>query len=45
MRLFGGMSMEEIAASLGVSLRTAEGDWSFVRRWLAAAMSDDRGAP
>jgi RNA polymerase sigma factor (TIGR02999 family) len=41
MRLFGGMAMDEIAAGLGVSLRTAEGDWSFVRRWLAAAMAAD----
>jgi RNA polymerase sigma factor (TIGR02999 family) len=43
MRLFGGMAMEEIAANLGVSVRTIEGDWAFVRRWLAAAMAPDDG--
>lgn len=41
MRLFGGASMDEIAASLGVSLRTVAGDWAFVRRWLADAMTAD----
>lgn len=41
MRLFGGASMEEIAASVGVSLRTVEGDWAFVRRWLADVMTGD----
>lgn len=35
MRVFGGMSHEEIAEALGVSLRTSVEDWSIARRWLA----------
>ncbi len=34
LRMFGGLSMPEIAAQLGVSLRTAEGDWAVARAWL-----------
>lgn len=34
-RVFGGMTMEAIASSLGVSVRTVQEDWSFGRRWLA----------
>lgn len=39
MRIFAGMNLEEIAAVLGVSRRTVDGDWAFARRWLARAMS------
>lgn len=38
MKLFGGLTNQEIAAGLEVSLRTVEGDWAFARRWLAAAL-------
>ena len=34
MRFFGGLSMPEIADLLGVSVRTAEGDWYLSRAWL-----------
>lgn len=34
LRLFATMTLEEIAAALGVSKRTAEGDWYFARAWL-----------
>ncbi len=34
LRFFGGLTMEEIAAVLGVSKRTVEGDWTFARAWL-----------
>ena len=34
MKFFGGMTMPEIAGSLGVSTRTVEGDWKFARAWL-----------
>jgi RNA polymerase sigma factor (TIGR02999 family) len=39
MRVFGGMSHEEIAEALGVSLRTSVEDWSVARRWLAREFS------
>jgi RNA polymerase sigma factor (TIGR02999 family) len=34
LRFFGGLSMEETAQALGVSLRTAHSDWAFARAWL-----------
>src|SRR5262245_49109090 len=39
MRIFAGMTLDEIAAVLGVSRRTVDGDWAFARRWLAREMS------
>jgi RNA polymerase sigma factor (TIGR02999 family) len=41
LRFFGGLSMEETAAALGVSLRTAQNDWAFARAWLYRALRDD----
>ncbi len=34
LRFFGGLTMEEVAESLGVSKRTVESDWEFARAWL-----------
>jgi len=34
LKFFGGLSMEEIAEALGVSLRTVHNDWAFARAWL-----------
>ncbi|HET9196292.1 MAG TPA: ECF-type sigma factor [Vicinamibacterales bacterium] len=34
LRFFGGLSMEETAQALGVSLRTVHSDWAFARAWL-----------
>jgi RNA polymerase sigma factor (TIGR02999 family) len=34
LRFFGGLSMEETAETLGISLRTAHNDWAFARAWL-----------
>lgn len=50
LRVFWGASMEEAAELLGISLSSAERDWRFARRWLAArlvadAAEDDRQAP
>lgn len=33
-RLFGGMTVREIALVLGVSARTVDGDWATARAWL-----------
>jgi RNA polymerase sigma factor (TIGR02999 family) len=42
LRFFGGLSMEETAEALGVSLRTVHNDWAFARAWLYRALT---GAP
>lgn len=34
MRFFGGLSLEETAAALGVAPRTVARDWRFARAWL-----------
>ena len=34
LRFFGGLSAEETAEALGVSVRTVHGDWAFARAWL-----------
>jgi len=39
MRFFAGLSFEEIATILGVSLRTAKRDWTISRAWLHAELS------
>lgn len=37
-RYFAGLSEQETADALGLSLRTAQREWSEARRWLAAQM-------
>ena len=39
LRFFGGLSMEETARTLGVSLRTVHNDWAFARAWLYQALT------
>ena len=34
MKFFGGLSGEEMAEQLGVSLRTVNNDWRFAKAWL-----------
>jgi RNA polymerase sigma factor (TIGR02999 family) len=40
LRFFGGLSMDEAAEALGISLRTAQSDWAFARAWLYRALTD-----
>ncbi|MBA3645254.1 MAG: sigma-70 family RNA polymerase sigma factor [Gemmatimonadaceae bacterium] len=37
-RFFGGLSVEDTAAALGISERTAKRDWTFARAWLRREM-------
>jgi RNA polymerase sigma factor (TIGR02999 family) len=37
-RFFGGMSVEDTAAALGISERTVKRDWTFARAWLRREM-------
>jgi len=39
LRFFAGLTMPEIAEVLGVSERTAEGDWYMARAWLRKALA------
>lgn len=39
LRFFGGLSMEETAEVMGISLQTVRRDWDFSRAWLARTMS------
>ena len=40
---FAGLTMEEAAAALDVSKRTAEGRWTYARAWLRKVISEGRG--
>jgi RNA polymerase sigma-70 factor (ECF subfamily) len=40
LRFFGGLSIEEIAEALGISVRTVHADWAFARAWLYRTLSD-----
>jgi RNA polymerase sigma factor (TIGR02999 family) len=42
LRFFGGMTVPEIAETLGISLSTAERDWRYARAWLYAAMEGEQ---
>lgn len=44
LRFFGGLSVDETAATLGVSASTVDRDWVLARTWLHRAMSDEKRA-
>ena len=44
LRFFGGLSMEDVAQTLGISLRTAHNDWAFARAWLYRALTSGSGS-
>jgi RNA polymerase sigma-70 factor (ECF subfamily) len=39
LKFFGGLTMDEIAATVGVSRATVEREWTFARAWLYRAVS------
>ena len=41
LRYFGGMTVPEVAAALGVSVVTVERDWRLARAWLAGQLRDE----
>jgi len=41
LRFFGGLTMDEIAEVLAISLATVEREWSFARAWLYDALEGD----
>jgi RNA polymerase sigma-70 factor, ECF subfamily len=38
LRYFGGMTVAEVAAALGVSVTTVEQDWRLARAWLTGQL-------
>jgi len=40
MRFFGGVSMQGIADTLGISKRTAEREWTMIKAWMRRELSD-----
>ena len=40
LRYFAGLTIEEAAEVLGVSVPTAKRDWTYARTWLYRKMSD-----
>jgi RNA polymerase sigma factor (TIGR02999 family) len=43
LRVFGGMTIDEVAAHLGISPRTAKRSWAYARAWLGRALADRAG--
>jgi RNA polymerase sigma factor (TIGR02999 family) len=41
MRFFAGLTIDEVAAVLGVTTRTVERKWRFARAWLRQALSEE----
>ncbi len=41
-RFFGGMSVTEAAAELGIPKRTAEADWTHAKAWLRRALTEQK---
>ena len=39
MRVFGGMTVEEVAAAQGTSPRTVKRNWAYARAWLGRELA------
>ncbi len=44
LRFFAGLTIEEAAETLGISLATAKRDWTFAKAWLFRELSDSSGS-
>lgn len=40
LRVFGGLTMDDVAAAVGASKRTVEGDWAVARAWLRRELGE-----
>lgn len=45
LRFFGGMKQSEVAAALGLSLRTVEREWAYAQAWLYNRLQNDAIPP
>lgn len=41
LRFFGGMTVQEVAEQVGVSVSTVQGDWRMARAWLSQRLSNN----
>ena len=41
LRYFAGLSMKQASEMLGVSMRTAERNWTYAKTWLHAELNDN----
>ncbi len=41
MRFFGGLTVAEVAETLGVSKRTVEGEWTMIKAWLRRELGEE----
>jgi RNA polymerase sigma factor (TIGR02999 family) len=44
LHFFAGLSFDEVAVQLGISVRTAYRDWNFARAWLARRLGAGDGS-
>jgi RNA polymerase sigma factor (TIGR02999 family) len=45
LRYFAGLTAQETAAALGVSLGTVEREWRYIKAWLQTQLADSGGQP
>ena len=45
LRYFAGLTMPEAAAALGISLRSAERNWTYAKTWLHRELADTDASP
>jgi RNA polymerase sigma factor (TIGR02999 family) len=45
LRMFAGLTMDQVATVLGISKRSAEGDWTVARAWLRRELAGALGRP
>jgi RNA polymerase sigma factor (TIGR02999 family) len=43
LRFFAGLTRQEVAKALGVSIATADNDWAYAKGWLRVALSESTG--
>jgi RNA polymerase sigma factor (TIGR02999 family) len=44
LRFFAGLTRQEAAETLGISVATADNDWAYAKGWLKAELAGDSGA-
>jgi RNA polymerase sigma factor (TIGR02999 family) len=45
LRYFAGLTMPEAAAAMGISLRSAERNWTYAKTWLHRELTDTEASP